>query len=465
MKVTKWWKKMAATILAAGAFGPGACYAISIPLGDPSFDVYTVPANPGYAYAAPPNGSYRPTSAWVDDLDSPSGYTQDDGVSNWIYNSTYSEVPGGTGHYRAAPRTGNQAMHGLGNYSAQEVAATFQSEKIYTFSIWAQGDADANATSSGVFLYIFRGDVPFTATSPLEQKLYTQGAGDFNNRAGSDPVASKANWKQISITHTVFPGSPEIGKTIGVGFFGRRDAAVDDATLDVVDAATKLMILEVNTTNGQARIRNQTGAAINIDYYNIKSAGSALNATAWNSLQEQNLAGFPAGNGSGNGWEQAGGSSATAIGESYLTGNSAVGANANIGLGGAFNVGGAQDLIFEYGAILSTGAHPTGDYNDNGVVDAADYALWRDKLGQNVTLPNDSTPGSVAQADYTVWRAHFGEISPVAPSTLTRGLVHYVTSFSGSGVGSGSAVPEPSIVILLGMGIVAAFAGGRNRNN
>lgn len=463
MKVTKWWKKMAATIIAAGAFGHGACYAVSIPLGDPSFDVYTVPANPGYAYAQPPNGAYRPTSAWVDDLDSPPGYTQDDGVSNWIYNSAYAELPGGTGHYRPSPRTGNQAMHGLGNYNAQEVASTFQSEKIYTFSIWAQGDADADATSSGVYLYLFRGDVPFTSTSPLQQKLYTVGNGDFNNRAGSDPVASKANWKQISISHTVFPGAGEIGKTIGVGFYGRRDAAVDDATLDVVDASTKLMILEVNTTNGQARIRNQTGGAISIDYYNIKSTGGALNPVAWNSLQEQNLAGFPAGNGSGNGWEQAGGSSSTAIGESYLTGNSSVGSGINVGLGGAFNVGGAQDLVFEYGAIASSGAHPTGDYNDNGVVDAADYALWRDKLGQNVTLPNDSTPGTVAQADYTVWRSHFGEATPASPSTLTRGLVHYVTSFSG--VGSGAAVPEPGTIVLVGMGMVALLASNRNRNN
>jgi Domain of unknown function (DUF4082) len=39
----------------------------------------------------------------------------------------------------------------------------------------------------------------------------------------------------------------------------------------------------------------------------------------------------------------------------------------------------------------------TGDYNGNGIVDAADYTVWRDHLGQSVsvTLPNDTTPGSV----------------------------------------------------------------------
>jgi len=52
------------------------------------------------------------------------------------------------------------------------------------------------------------------------------------------------------------------------------------------------------------RVRNQTGAAVNIDYYEIKSASGALNSATWSSLQDQNQAGFPAGNGSGNGWEE-----------------------------------------------------------------------------------------------------------------------------------------------------------------
>ena len=47
----------------------------------------------------------------------------------------------------------------------------------------------------------------------------------------------------------------------------------------------------------------------------------------------------------------------------------------------------------------------TGDYNDNGTVDAADYVRWRDMLNTNTTLPNDMTPGSVDQVDYVVWRS------------------------------------------------------------
>jgi hypothetical protein len=140
-----------------------------------------------------------------------------------------------------------------------------------------------------------------------------------------------------------------------------------------------------------------------------------------------------------------------------LTGSSAVGNNVNVGLGAAFNVGGAHDLLFQYGAFSTPVVNPTGDYNNNGVVDAADYVLWRN----GGPLSNDPTPG-VQPGDYAVWRQNFGQTSgPTGSSTLTRGLVHYVTSFSG--LGAGGAVPEPSGVIVVGIGIATLAAGSRRR--
>jgi hypothetical protein len=72
-----------------------------------------------------------------------------------------------------------------------------------------------------------------------------------------------------------------------------------------------------------------------------------------------------------------------------------------------------------------------GDYNQNGVVDAADYVLWRKHNNTAVTLPNDSTPGT-DPSDYNVWRSHFGQ-----------------TAGSGSGASANAAVPEPATLVLL----------------
>jgi hypothetical protein len=52
----------------------------------------------------------------------------------------------------------------------------------------------------------------------------------------------------------------------------------------------------------------------------------------------------------------------------------------------------------------------TGDYNHDGLVDAADYTLWRDSLGSPVELAPDGTSSHIIDiADYATWKLHFGE--------------------------------------------------------
>lgn len=59
----------------------------------------------------------------------------------------------------------------------------------------------------------------------------------------------------------------------------------------------------------------------------------------------------------------------------------------------------------------------SGDYNGNGVIDLADYTVWRNSLGGTVLL-NDPTPGTVDQSDYAYWKAHFGETISSVSSTV-----------------------------------------------
>ena len=84
-----------------------------------------------------------------------------------------------------------------------------------------------------------------------------------------------------------------------------------------------------------------------------------------------------------------------------------------------------------------------GDYNQNGIVDAADYALWRDTngdIGKDLAADGNEN-GMVDAADYDVWRAHFG-------NTANLGGGAYLPDTA--------AVPEPAtwlwfaVVLLLG---------------
>ncbi len=83
-----------------------------------------------------------------------------------------------------------------------------------------------------------------------------------------------------------------------------------------------------------------------------------------------------------------------------------------------------------------------GDYNNNGVVDAADYVLWRN----GGPLQNDPIGPPIGPAQYDQWKANFGK--PV------------------SGVGSSNAlgqVPEPTTIALVGLLITGLLVGRREK--
>jgi hypothetical protein len=74
-----------------------------------------------------------------------------------------------------------------------------------------------------------------------------------------------------------------------------------------------------------------------------------------------------------------------------------------------------------------------GDYNSDGVVDAADYTVWRDALGKSVAIGSGADgnfDGWVNDADYVIWRTDFG-------------------ARAGSGSGAATAIPEPATSLLL----------------
>ena len=81
-----------------------------------------------------------------------------------------------------------------------------------------------------------------------------------------------------------------------------------------------------------------------------------------------------------------------------------------------------------------------GDYNSDGVVDAADYTVWRNHLNQSFTLDNENpdaaTPGLVDQEDYLFWKSNYGNSSG-------GGSISTITSGSG-----GLVVPEPTTPLL-----------------
>jgi hypothetical protein len=84
-----------------------------------------------------------------------------------------------------------------------------------------------------------------------------------------------------------------------------------------------------------------------------------------------------------------------------------------------------------------------GDYNDDSKVNALDYTVWRNHLGEAIHLPNETTTfGVVNEADFGVWKSNFGKVE-------------------GPGAGGVATVPEPASDWLAVGGAMMALALGR----
>jgi hypothetical protein len=105
------------------------------------------------------------------------------------------------------------------------------------------------------------------------------------------------------------------------------------------------------------------------------------------------------------------------------------------------------------GEIRAFLVHVPGDYNDNGIVDAADYVLWRNtegNIGEGLAADSNND-NKIDDDDYLAWRENFGS---------NRHDQHEHTHEHGAG--SSSSVPEPSTV-LLGLLASLGFLKARQR--
>jgi hypothetical protein len=95
----------------------------------------------------------------------------------------------------------------------------------------------------------------------------------------------------------------------------------------------------------------------------------------------------------------------------------------------------------QYAGVIAPGSLP-GDFNGDGRVDAADYTVWRNSLGQEGKgLAADGIRnGIVDEADYWLWKHNFGRVA------------------DGALLGGNSQVPEPRSFLLAGLALAALVA-------
>ncbi len=440
MKINNWRSKLAVTLAAGGLLTPAAARAANLNtnlVANPGFELvdfgtvgdYGAPTilnwlgGPGFAYSHDGTGGIPD---YADGDDPP-------GAGSWYF--TANNNPGSaTGDFRE-PGLFYQDIDVSTGATAAAIAA-------------GKGRANLSAWMSS---YLNDNDFGRLRVDYLDAGGVSQG---FAEIIDGDPGTENV-WSQSTGFGAISVGTA----TLRVSLFGGVVNGGTDGYIDLVDvqvsqtANPQFLSLEVNTVTGQVQFKNQTGAAVQVDYYEIKSVGGSLKPATWTSLQDQNLAGFPAGNGSGNGWEEGGGIAAGVLSESYLTGSSSVGAAATVNLGAAFNTAGAQDLVFRYAVVPP--AVLTADFDSDGDADGADFLAWQrgNGLATGATKEQGDAngDGAVNADDLTLWKSQFGGGGFAGPGVLVRGAVTYV----GAAV---AAVPEPASIVYVGCALVGAIA-------
>jgi hypothetical protein len=82
------------------------------------------------------------------------------------------------------------------------------------------------------------------------------------------------------------------------------------------------------------------------------------------------------------------------------------------------------------------------DYNRDGIVNTADYTVWRDSLDSTTNLAADGNgDGTIDAGDYNVWQAKFGESA--------------LSGAAGANTLAKAAAPEPPTLLLMAVGVLA----------
>lgn len=290
---------------------------------------------------------------------------------------------------------------------------------------------------------------------------------DAGNLFGGDWLATAATANNLGELKPVGDATLNGGNTLNYNFgsvydpyagafgtvsedlvFGYRRSDGTQFPGRVVYSGTKFntLMLQVDPTGtGDAFLKNTSDTTVEIDAYDIRSTAGRLAPGTAASLD-----------GAANAWISVN-STANLLGEVNQSGWTTLAPGASFNLGKLY-LGGTQDLQLAF--LLKGQASPTpgqvhylaatggvqGDYNNNGIVDAADYTLWRNNLGQPAGALQNRNPlnsGNINQTDYTYWKQRFG-------------------ATSGSGSIGTSQVPEPSAYLLLvvGLGLLTATRRG-----
>ncbi len=336
------------------------------------------------------------------------------------------------------------------NQGGSTITAEMEIERTPTGGLVVQGTALGGGGSISPQSLPLTQSSPFTMVLALDKdtnnyEIFTKtGAGAFSSVGGVKAISATRNANSIRLV-----ANNNFG---GTGEFFDIDRIYLTNT-DPINVNPDRLTLQVDAATGLMQLKNTTSTTFEIDAYTITSStlNGDLNFAGWHSLSDHIPLvdpvdgpdpGTTLGDGVGETWDEAPGSSNKVLAERFLLGKSVFATNRMESLGNAFKVGGdINSLSFQY-RNADTGAVVTGN------IEAA-------SLGINADFDGD---GDVDGRDFLRWQR--GQTSPPLSAAA---LAAWQAQYNGGGLAAAAqAVPEPTSVLLVGIAL-AGLAGLRVR--
>jgi hypothetical protein len=468
MKVTDLRKKLLAALAAAGMLSPAMARAANFNTNlalNPGFEnvnvavtgAYHAPLildwtpstvnNSGFAYShdgSKTNGCSSPEPSCV--VPDYARYQFTDSVppssGHWYFTS--NRPPSANVGYIDAPGEFYQDIDVSSGNSADLIAANLGAFNLsaYMSSYHHGNDADfANAqlqfrTSSGTVL----GTALLNDSDPGPANVW-----NLNTMSGSVPLGTA---------------------TVRLSLYGTKDTGIGagpDGYIDNVDfrvpSLPKLAIV-VDRSTGNVTLKNLTNNSVPISGYSITSAFEAMSTTSWLSIADNYDVGNPGPNqvDPSHNWSKLTSASAhTDLSEADL--DSSLGTS--IPNGRSINLGNSdwiqnpnEDLVFQYisSGVIQTGiisyignnnsAFKTGDFNLDGAINAADWAILR--TNQLANLPSTSYAQAYRLGDLTA-----DKVSDHADFVAFKSLYDAANGSGSFALMLSAEVPEPSSILLV----------------
>jgi hypothetical protein len=290
--------------------------------------------------------------------------------------------------------------------------------------------------------------------------------GGAGNLTEPNDVGSGEDWAEIWVVDN--PSSPNY-----LQWNDESDThAANWAIVERVGVPPPL-VLEVNPATGQAYLAatfsSDNIASITLTDYQLEPGDATFDVAAWQTTNLTARGVDAIGTAAGEAWETLLGTPGILI-ESYFLGGSQFSEGDRLYLGQLFAPGTdpalIETVVMQYAINVDAvdnandatsvlrGTRPAdpitvvlinslgGDFNGDGLVDAADYTVWRDNLGApdelGLAAGSGNGVGGVDNDDYLLWRSNFG-------------------ATSGSLLEAPATVPEPTSAISLAALIALVF--------